>query len=206
MYAKISGNLDSIEDGAAIVMAGPVGYLIHASERTLRNLPPEGAAVSFVIETQVREESITLFGFTSKVERDWFRLLTTVQGVGGRLALAILGTLEEAELASSILMQDAAGLKRVSGVGPKLATRIVTELKGKHLPAHFEVSGASPAAVKTAAAPTIPVIADVLSALTNLGYGQQEAKQAIGKALEQLGNNATVTDLIPACLKELARV
>lgn len=206
MLAKISGTLDSIEDGAAIVDAHGVGYLIHASERTLRNLPPEGSTVSLVVETQVREDAITLFGFANKTERDWFRLLTTIQGVGGRLALAILGTLEESELASAILMQDAAALKRVSGVGPKLATRIVTELKGKTLPASFEVdlSMARPAAGATTATP--PVLADTLSALAHLGYHPHEAKQAIAKAYEVVGPQATVEQLIPLCLKELARV
>lgn len=206
MFAKISGTLDSIEDGAAVVDAMGVGYLVHASERTLRSLPPEGAPVSLVVETQVREEAITLFGFASKAERDWFRLLTTVQGVGGRLALAILGTLEEAELASAILMQDAAPLKRVSGVGPKLATRIVTELKGKTLPAQFEITGATLTQARAAAAAIDPAMADVFSALTNLGYGPQESKQAIGRAADALGPDATVERLITQCLKELVRV
>jgi Holliday junction DNA helicase RuvA len=199
MIAKLTGVIDSKGADAAIVDVGGVGYQVFCSVRSLNRLPPAGGAISLFIETHVREDHIHLYGFIDAGEREWFRLLTTVQGVGAKLALAILGVLSSGDLTQAILVQDKTSLTRASGVGPKLAARIVAELKDK-------VGGIAlgpVAAVAGATEPTGPV-ADAISALVNLGYRRTEAFGAVAQAAKRLGPNAALDVLIKAGLKELS--
>ncbi len=131
MIARLTGRLDALEDGRCVIDVGGVGYLVHASTRTLAALPPPPAAASLLVETQVREDAITLYGFADRAERDWFRLLTTLQGVGARVALGILSALSPRDLVAAIAAGDRASLTRAPGVGAKLAVRILTELREK---------------------------------------------------------------------------
>jgi Holliday junction DNA helicase RuvA len=182
-----------------------VGYLVHCSARTLQALPAPGEAVTLSIETHVREDQIRLFGFLSDVEREWFRLLQTVQGVGTKVALAVLSTLKPAELASAIAVRDKAMVARTPGVGPKVAERIVTELKDK-APAYADVDPAVirlSGAVEDRRAPQ--PVSDAVSALVNLGYGQPQAAAAIAAALRSAGADADAKSLIRLGLRELAR-
>lgn len=199
MIAKLTGVIDSKTADTAIVDVGGVGYQAFCSARTLTRLPAAGAAISLFIETHVREDHIHLYGFIDAAEREWFRLLTTVQGVGAKLALAILGVLSSTDLTQAILVQDKTSLTRASGVGPKLAARIVAELKDK-------VGGIAlgpVAAVAGATEPTGPV-ADAVSALVNLGYRRAEAFGAVAQAAKRLGPNAALDALIRGGLKELS--
>ena len=169
MIGKLKGILDSYGEDFVVVDVNGVGYVVHCSARTLQALPAPGEPVMLAIETHVREDQIRLFGFIADVEREWFRLLQTVQGVGTKVALAILGTLKPADLASAIAMRDKAMITRTPGVGPKVAERIVTELKDK-APAYTDVD---PAVVRLSGAvderrAPAPV-ADAVSALVNLG-------------------------------------
>jgi len=205
MIGKLHGILDSYGEDFIIVDVNGVGYIVHCSARTLQSLPAQGEAVTLAIETHVREDQIRLFGFTADIEREWFRLLQTVQGVGTKVALSILSTLKPVELASAIAMRDKATITRSQGVGPKVAERIVTELKDK-APAYANVD---PAVVKLSGdvderrAPR--PIADAVSALVNLGYGQPQAAAAIAAAAREAGDGAETKTLIRLGLKELAR-
>jgi len=198
VIAKLTGILDSAGSDWAVVDVAGVGYLVHCSARTLARLAGVGAAISLLIETHVREDHIHLYGFLDAAERDWFRLLTTVQGVGSRVALAVQSVLPPDELAQAILVQDRAGLNRANGVGPKLAGRIVAELKDKVAGLSFGQAVASAAGAATGPA------ADAVSALTNLGYRRVEAFGAVAQALQRLGPNPAVDALIRAGLKELS--
>jgi Holliday junction DNA helicase RuvA len=131
MIGKLKGTIDSYGEDFVVVDVNGVGYLVHCSARTLQSLPGQGEAVTLAIETYVREDQIRLFGFQSDIEREWFRLLRTVQGVGARVALAVLGTLKPSDLANAVALRDKAMVARTPGVGPKVAERIVTELKDK---------------------------------------------------------------------------
>ena len=205
MIGKLKGIVDAIGEGHAIVDVGGVGYEVQASARTLRTLQL-GQPVSLAIETHVREDAIRLFGFTSEVERAWFRLLQTIQGVGSKVALAVLGTLSPQDLANAIGLQNWAAVEQSPGVGKKLAQRIVAELKDK-APA-LSVAGLSvpPSARKGAmAAPEDNAAAEAISALTNLGYQPAQASQAVAAALTELGEAADTPKLIRRGLKELAR-
>ena len=197
MIAKLRGVLDSLGDGWAVVDVGGVGYLTYCSAGTLASLPQRGQEVSLTIETVVREDHIHLYGFASEQEREWFRLLQTVQSVGARLALAILGALPATELAACIAAQDKAGLTRAPGVGPKLAARILSELKDK-VPS---LPGAAP----TATTADRTANADAIAALVNLGYRPTEAHGAVSGASRSLGSDAPVEELIRTGLKELAQ-
>jgi len=198
VIAKLTGLLDSTGPDWTVVDVAGVGYLVHCSGRTLARLPGVGAAVSLLIETHLRQDHIHLYGFVDAAERDWFRLLTTVQGVGSRVALAVQSVLPPDELLQAILVQDRAGLTRANGVGPKLAGRIVAELKDK-------VAGLSLGrAVATAAGAATGPAADAVSALTNLGYRRAEAFGAVAQAVQRLGPNAAIDALIRAGLKELS--
>ena len=197
MIAKLRGVLDSLGDGWAVVDVGGVGYLTYCSAGTLASLPQRGQEVSLTIETVVREDHIHLYGFASEQERDWFRLLQTVQSVGARLALAILGALPATELAACIAAQDKAGLTRAPGVGPKLAARILSELEDK-VPS---LPGAAPTATTIDGTAN----ADAVAALVNLGYRPTEAHGAVSGAARSLGAEAPVEALIRAGLKELAQ-
>ncbi|HVG80954.1 MAG TPA: Holliday junction branch migration protein RuvA [Methylomirabilota bacterium] len=199
MIAKLRGMLDSAGDDWAIVDVGGVGYLVYCSARTLARLPEPGSTVSLEIETHVREDHIHLYGFLTAAERAWFRLLTTVQGVGARVAMAIQGVLGADELAQAVALSDRASLTRAPGVGPKLAQRILTELKDK-----VDAIAVQPIPVRLAAA-NGDHATDAVSALLNLGYKRPEAVGAVSAAVRSLGAEAAVEALIKAGLKELAR-
>jgi Holliday junction DNA helicase RuvA len=194
VIAKLRGILDSTGEDWAILDVGGVGYLVYCSARTLARLPEPGAAVALDVETHVREDHIHLYGFLGAGERAWFRLLTTVQGVGARVAMAIQGVLGEA-----VALADRASLTRAPGVGPKLAQRIITELKDK-----VDAIAVAPIPVRLAAA-NGDHASDAVSALVNLGYRRPEAMGAVSAAVRSLGAEAAVEALIKAGLKELAR-
>ena len=205
MIGKLKGLIESYGQDSVIVDVNGVGYEVHCSARTLQELPGVGQPATLSIETHVREDQIRLFGFITEIEREWFRLLQTVQGVGAKVALSVLGTLKASELASAIAMRDKAMVARAPGVGPKVAERIVTELKDKAPaytnvdPAWVRLSGALDD--KRAPAP----VTDAVSALVNLGYGQAQAAAAIAAATRHAGEGAEATTLIRLGLKELAR-
>jgi Holliday junction DNA helicase RuvA len=205
MIGKLKGVIDSYSEDSVIVDVGGVGYVVHCSVRTLQTLPGTGEPVVLSIETHVREDQIRLFGFLSDVEREWFRLLQTVQGVGTKVALSVLGTLKPADLANAVAMRDKATIARSPGVGPKVAERIVTELKDK-APAYTSVDPAIvrlTGEVEERRAPQ-PVL-DAISALINLGYGQPQAAAAVAAANRAAGEGADAADLIRRGLKELAK-
>ena len=205
MIGKLKGVIDSYGEDSLIVDVGGVGYVVHCSARTLQLLPATGEPVVLSIETHVREDQIRLFGFLSDIEREWFRLLQTVQGVGTKVALSVLGTLKPADLANAVAMRDKAAIARSPGVGPKVAERIVTELKDK-APAYTSVDPAIvrlTGEVEEKRAPQ-PVL-DAISALVNLGYGQPQAAAAIAAANRVAGEGADAAELIRRGLKELAR-
>lgn len=203
MIGKLTGLVDSTDEDHLILDVGGVGYLVFASARTLGRLPAKGAGVSLRIETHVREDQIRLYGFIDRVEQDWFRLLQTVQGVGTRHALAILSTLPPQELAKAIAAQDKAALATANGVGPKLAGRIVAELREKvDGIALGPVLVATQGGVGTATAET--TTEDAVSALVNLGYRRSEAFGVVVEASRRLGAEAGVEILIREGLKELA--
>lgn len=205
MIGKLKGVIDSYGEDYVILDVGGVGYQVHCASRTLQALPSPGQAAVLSIETYVREDQIKLFGFRTDHEREWFRLLQTVQGVGARVALAVLGTLSPADLASAIALRDKASVARTPGVGPKVAERIVTELKDK-APSFANVD---PAVVHLAGdlddqrAPR--PVRDAISALVNLGYGQPQATAAIAAASRGAGENAETAQLIRLGLKELSK-
>lgn len=203
MIAKLKGLIDSFGDDWVIVDVNGVGYHVTCSTRTLSSLPSVGEAATVSIETYVREDQLRLFGFASELERDWFRILMTVQGVGAKVALAILSTLSPHELASAIAMQDKAMIARTSGVGPKMATRIVTELKDKT--PTFSLADSGLAALGDEVQSGGSAAADAVSALVNLGYQQARAGAAIARGVQELGSEATTEALIRVGLKELAQ-
>jgi holliday junction DNA helicase RuvA len=205
MIGRLKGIVDSYGEDCIILDVNGVGYLVHCSGRTLQALPAAGEPVSLAIETHVREDQIRLFGFLADAEREWFRLLQTVQGVGAKVALSVLGTLKPAELASAIAMRDKAMVARSPGVGPKVAERIVTELKDK-APAYADVDPAVirlSGAIEEKRAPQ--PVADAVSALVNLGYGQPQAAAAIAAAARAAGAGADTKSLIRLGLRELAK-
>jgi holliday junction DNA helicase RuvA len=205
MIGKLKGIIDSYGEDFIVLDVNGVGYLVQCSARTLQELPGVGQPITLSIETYVREDQIRLFGFRTDVEREWFRLLQTVQGVGAKVALSVLGTLKPADLASAIAMRDRAMVARTPGVGPKVAERIVTELKDKAPafadldPAVIRLSGA----IEDRRAPQ-PVV-DAVSALINLGYGQPQAAAAVAAAARSAGEGADTARLIRLGLKELAK-
>ena len=206
MIGKLKGIIDSYDEDMVILDVQGVGYLVHCSGRTLTALPPVGEAASLMIETHVREDMIRLFGFRSAAERDWFRLLQSVQGVGSKVALAILSVLDLGELASAIGTLDKAMIARAPGVGPKLAARIVEELKDK-APAF---GGVDPLISRLAGAveggKAVPApISDAISALVNLGYAQAQASAAIAAVVKREGEDLTAAQLIRLGLKEMAK-
>jgi Holliday junction DNA helicase RuvA len=205
MIGKLKGIIDSYGEDFVILDVGGVGYQVHCSARTLQELPAKGQPATLSIETYVREDQIKLFGFVTDVEREWFRLLQTVQGVGAKVALAVLGTLKPAELASAVAMRDRATVQRSPGVGAKVAERIVTELKDK-APAYANLD---PAVVRLSGAlddkRAPQPVADAVSALVNLGYGHPQAAAAIAAAARSEGEDADVSKLIRLGLKELAK-
>ena len=203
MIAKLAGILDQIGPDGAVVDVGGVGYLVFCSTRTIGHLPAPGGAARLLIETHVREDHIHLYGFIDAVERDWFRLLTTVQGVGARLALALLSAVSPDGLALAILAQDKATLARADGVGPRLAARIVNELRDKV--GGLATSAPMPSAGASSAVGEQGAAADAVSALVNLGYRRTEAFAAVEAATRRLGDQAALDTLIRAGLQELGQ-
>jgi holliday junction DNA helicase RuvA len=205
MIGKLTGVIDSYGEDFVIIDVNGVGYVVHCSARTLQSLPATGEPATLAIETHVREDQIRLFGFLSDVEREWFRLLQTVQGVGARVALSVLSTLKPADLATAVAMRDKATVARAPGVGPKVAERIVTELKDK-APAYTAVDPAVrrlTGAVEDKRAPQ--PVADAISALVNLGYGEPQATVAIAQAVRDAGESADAAKLIRLGLRELGK-
>ena len=208
MIARLTGTLDAVGPEGAVVDVGGVGYLAFCSARTIGRLPPPGGAVRLFIETHVREDHIHLYGFADAAERDWFRLLVTVQGVGARLALAILSAAAPEALLLAIVAQDKAVLSQADGVGPRLAARIVNELRDKVGGLALAPSSPATAAgevVAIAGAPGDRAAGDAVSALVNLGYRRAEAFGAVAAASRRLGKEAALDALIRAGLQELAR-
>jgi Holliday junction DNA helicase RuvA len=199
VIAQLTGRVDALEDGRCVIDVNGVGYLVHASTRTLAVLPAPPEIARLLVETQVREDAIVLYGFIDSAERDWFRLLTTVQGVGGRVALSILSALSPRDLVSAIASGDRARLTRAPGVGARLAVRLLTELRDK--------VGAMPAPPGIATPQKLPrgAAEDALSALLNLGYRRAEAQPIIAQTIERLGEGASIDAVIRDALKELAQ-
>lgn len=195
MIARLTGTLAEVAADHAVLDVGGVGYLVQASARTLEAIGSVGGQVMLFTEMQVREDAMTLFGFGSAGERDWFRLLTGVQGVGGRVALSILSTLDADTLSKAIGGGDAAMVARANGVGPKLAARIVNELRDK---AGGIVIGSAPLPAKGAAS-------DAVSALVNLGFRPAEASSAVAAANDELGSGAALDALVRVALKKASR-
>lgn len=204
MIAKLTGLLDQLGEDFAVVDVGGVGYIAFCSGRTLAAMPAVGEPVSLQIETHVREDHIHLYGFAEIAERDWFRLLTTVQGVGAKVALGILSVAGPSDLADMIAAGDKSGLTQAPGVGPKLAGRIASELKEKASQLSV-IRTLRPAAPGTAAPAAGGPVEDAVSALVNLGYRPVEAHGAVAAIARTEGEAATVEVLIREGLKELAR-
>ncbi|MGE4279609.1 MAG: Holliday junction branch migration protein RuvA [Magnetospirillum sp.] len=206
MIAKLKGLIDTLGDDHCIIDVGGVGYLVFCSGRTLGKLHI-GTAAALHVETHVREDHIHLYGFAEAGERDWFNLLTTVQGVGAKVALAILSVAGPEQLLQTIAAQDKTMLTRASGVGPKLAVRILTELKDKagkmSLGGFVPSAGASVASAPISAAGGL--MEDAISALVNLGYKRLEAFEAVGVVAKELGDDADSSTLIRHALKRLGK-
>jgi Holliday junction DNA helicase RuvA len=198
MIAHLKGRLDATGIDHAVIDVGGVGYLVGASARTLSALGPVGEAATLFTEMLVAEDSIRLVGFARQDERDWFRLLTGVQGVGARVALAILSAIEPVDLSRAIAAQDKAIVARANGVGPKLAERIVRELKDK-------VGGIALALGPATVAAPAGASADAVSALLNLGFRPVEAASAVAVADGELGGGATLDALVRLALKKASR-
>lgn len=203
MIAKLRGIVDHVGEGHAIVDVGGVGYLVHCASRTLGRLKA-GEAAALLIETDVGEDHIRLFGFADAAEREWFRLLTSVQGVGSRIGLAVLSTLTPDELVRAIAAGDKTTVSRANGVGGKLAQRIVTELKDKVSALALGAAGGAAGTKGKGAGGVDTATADAVSALANLGYTPADALGAVAQAGEALGAGASVAELIRAALSELA--
>jgi Holliday junction DNA helicase RuvA len=205
MIGKLAGVVDSFGPDWLVLDVRGVGYHVHCSAKTLEALPARGEAATLFIETQLRDEQIRLIGFLSEVEREWFRLMLNVQGVGSKLALAVLGTLKPSELASAIALGDKAMIARAPGVGPKMAARLCAELKDK-APA---LSGFDMTTLRLQAELGDKIApkpaSEAVSALVNLGYGQTQAAAAIAAAVRAAGEGAETASLIRLGLRELAR-
>ncbi|MDH7788734.1 Holliday junction DNA helicase RuvA [Ochrobactrum sp. 19YEA23] len=205
MIGKLKGVIDEIADDHAVIEVHGVGYVAFCSPRTLGNLGGAGEAAILFIETYVREDMIRLYGFANQLEREWFRLLQNVQGVGAKVALAVLGTLSPSELANAIALRDIAMVSRTPGVGKKVAERIVTELKNKAPAFAGEASGTIGLKQELGAGAAPAPVADAVSALSNLGYSRDQAANAVAAALKEAGEDADSAKLIRLGLKELSR-
>lgn len=213
MIAKLTGVIDSTAEQTVIVDVNGVGYLVYASGRTLSRIGGRGGAVSLLIETIVREDAFMLYGFADAAEKEWFQILCTVQGVGAKVALAILSAVAPEQLPMVIAAQDKAALRRADGVGDKLAVRIVTELKDKAGKLALGSAATQQAASSAGKGKSGAVVAidlprtagnDAVSALINLGYGRAEAFSAVAKIVSIKGEDAPLTELIRDSLKELS--
>jgi Holliday junction DNA helicase RuvA len=207
MIGKLKGKVDAIGESHLVIDVNGVGYEVQASTKTLRNLKP-GDDVALTIDTHVREDAIRLFGFQSEFERSWFRTLQTIQGVGAKVALSVLGVLAPQDLANAVAFGNSAAVEEAPGVGKKLAQRIVAELKDKapalSLGGHNIPSGGV-ASAGANVPPSSLAFAEALSALTNLGYNPAQANAAVAAASRELGEGADTASLIKRSLKELAR-
>lgn len=211
MIAKLVGLIDSRGDDYVVLDVGGVGYLVFCSVRTLGRLPMAGQAIGLLIETQVREDAINLYGFHDAADRDWFRNLTSVQGVGAKVALSVLSVLSPEQILTAIAAQDKAALGRAPGVGPKLAARLLTELKdkvgtvalGRAAPGGRVAAASAVTAMADGVAPT--VVEDAVSALVNLGYGRSEAFTVVARLVRQDGAGDVQT-LVRAALKEFGQM
>jgi len=203
MIGKLTGKLDFVGADHVIIDVGGVGYLVHCASATLARLSV-GATVSLSIETKVSEEAIRLYGFLAADEREWFRLLQTVQGVGARVALSVLSALKLNELERAVVLGDKAAIGRAQGVGPKLATRIVTELKDKAPALAMQRSAESGERVVGLRVPRTAE-SEAISALVKLGYSQLAAGEAVARASHSLGDSAALDVLIRESLRQLAR-
>ena len=201
MIAQLGGLLAQVESDRCVIDVGGVGYLVQASTRTIAALPRPPEAARVLVETVVREDAILLYGFADAAERDWFRLLTTVQGVGAKLALAVLSGLSPRDLVSVIATGDRSSLTRLPGVGARIADRLLSELREK---AGGMPTGAAPA-FTAASMPGGSVESDALAALSGLGFRRQEAAPAVSRVIERLGDVAGLDAVIRDSLRELAR-
>jgi holliday junction DNA helicase RuvA len=204
MIGKLKGIVDEIDDDHCIIDVGGVGYVAYCSGRTLSSLGGAGAPATLFIETYVREDMIRLYGFATHLEREWFRLLQSVQGVGAKVALAVLSTLKPSELANAVALRDITMVSRAPGVGKKVAERIVTELKTKAPAFAGEASGTIGLKQEIGEGVAPAPVADAVSALTNLGYSRDMAANAVAAALRTAGEGADPAQLIRLGLKELA--
>ena len=205
MIGKLKGLLDEIGEDHCVIDVGGVGYVAFCSARTLGALPGPGEATSLFIETYVREDMIRLYGFRTHLEREWFRLLQSVQSVGAKVALAVLSTLTTSELANAIALRDITMVSRAPGVGKKVAERIVTELKTKAPAFAGEATGTIGLKQEIGEGVAPAPVADAVSALTNLGYSRDIAANAVAAAMKEAGEGADSAKLIRLGLKELAR-
>jgi Holliday junction DNA helicase RuvA len=211
MIARLRGRIAQTGEDHVVVDTGGelggVGYLVHCATRTLGRLPSSGQPVELRIVTQVREDSITLYGFETALEEQWFRILQGIQGVGARLALALLSVLEPEAIARAVAAQDAKALTRAAGVGPRLAARIVSELKDRvaRLGPVSTPSAAATASGRMAVAPASGPIDDALQALEQLGYGRSEAYAVVARIAGELGDDVTLERLLAGSLKALGR-
>ena len=203
MIGKLRGRIDSTGPDWVMVDVGGVVYFVSCSSNTLRVLPGQGEAAEVYTDMLVSQDNIRLVGFATMLEKEWFKLLQSVQGVGARVALAILSVLSAGELASAIALQDKAMIGRANGVGKKLAERIVLELKDK-APAYTAADIGLSAIAAELAAPKTTAVTDAVSALVNLGYGQSQAAMAVSAAMRKGGDDQPTEKLIRAALKELA--
>ena len=199
VIALLTGRVEGLDASSCVIDVSGVGYLVQASTRTLAALPSPPALARVLVETVVREDAILLYGFADSAERDWFRLLTTVQGVGAKVALGILSALSPRDLVGAIAAGDRGALTRVAGVGPKLVVRLLTELRDR--------AGAMPVGVVLAPAVGAAggLAADALSALANLGYRRQEAGPVVERVLAALGEGAGLDAVIREALRGLSR-
>ena len=204
MIGKLKGEIDSVGEDFALLDVGGVCYQLFCSGRTLQQLPATGERAVLFVETVVREDMIRLYGFASEAEKAWFLLLTTVQGVGARVALAILTVLSTADIASAIALGDKASIGRANGVGPKLALRIVTELKGKVPELGAPEAGVLGLQTALGEGSARSNVADAVSALTNLGYGSAQASAALARVVSREGEDTPTEKLIRLGLRELS--
>ena len=204
MIGKLTGIIDELGEDFAVVDVGGVGYVVHCSARVLSNLPTAGQRATLFIETQMREDAIKLFGFTSSEEREWFRLLQTVQGVGAKVALALLSSQTTHELGKAIAFGDKAQIGRAQGVGPKLAARIAAELKDKAVT--LSVGGGRDIATGNVVglAPAVGAGGEAVSALVNLGYSSSQASQAVAAVMAKDGSALSLPQLIRESLRALS--
>lgn len=203
MIGKLTGTVDQVFETSLLLDVNGVGYVVACSQQTLRQISECGARVSVFIETLIRPEQITLYGFLTPLEQEVFRQLLTVQGVGGKVCLSLLSALSAEDICEAIGRQDATLLTRADGVGPKVATRIVNELKGKTFGA-FAIRSLATRSVVSSSGNGLGY--EALSALTNLGYPRGDVQEVVGRILAQDGAPQTLGDLIPLALKQLSRV